>query len=605
MNHTDPEPEDDFKMARLPLRVRLREWWQEATGPLTQGHHLSMSKAVFARLLMWVPVAVVVLLLSGLAVVWLFTGWRAGDLAGKAMRNAEQGNFRLALLQTASAQSLRPRDERVLRARALVETLAGNPAAPSFWEAVPSGAVLFEHELRHKSVAMTRFGSDEQHEKILAELAQAGLGAEAAVRRAERRSAQRDLGRAIAYAREAQAEDDTPEHRLFLARLLAARHGPLLQDPRRTTAEDVAAMEEITQLVDSLVDTPLLHQALALGIRAPRLDPAKRVEWARVAFADKSATNPALLPAAYALRDFDDVTPEQLRSRLTLPFLHAPLPAQAAFADFLHASGLPEAALEVVSEAEAKQDAAAFEVRARALAATGAWEEMLALVETVGPVPEALRQITRAEAARPLGRRGVTDKSVRLAVRAAVREGSLPLVLERADTLGERAAADSALIELCGDAGQADYVFAVARTRFGARGQFESSQAAYERARAAAPEGLTVRDHRRYLDLIEGRKVDPAETAAALAFAPTDLGHRMTHALALWRSGQPREAWAVFDDFTVFYDELPPGYQAVICAIVAAQGDEALAERAAQVIDIERLSPGEYLLIGKWRVLER
>jgi len=601
MNHHDPQPEEEFEMARLPLRVRLREWWQEATGPITQGRHLSMTKAVFARLLMWVPVAVVVLLLSGFAAVWFFTGWRAGDLAAKAVRNAEVGNLRVARLQVESARRLRGGDPQVLRAGAMIETKAGNPAAPSLWEALPRGVKLDDEELREQAVAMTRFGTDEQYERALGQLAEAGLGAAVSARRAERRNARGDLGRAIDYARAARAADDTPEHRLFLARLLAARHGPLLQDPQRTTEEDVAAMEEIAALVGSLADTSLRDQALALGIQAPLLSPEQRVAWARTAFADLQPSNPALLPAAYALRDFGGVSAEELRAQLTVPYVNAPLAAQAAFAAFLTASGLPQAALEVVSAKEAAQDAAAFDARARALAATGQWNDLLALAETGGNVPEALREITRAEAAARLGRTGLVQKSVPLAIRAALREGSWPLALQRADALGAGQRADEVLIEMCGDAGQADFVFALARERFARRGQFASLEAARHRAAQAAADGAAVSDDRRYTDLLAGRTVDPDETAAALKENPTDLDHRMTHAFSLLQAGRAQEAWEVFDDFTIFYDELRPGHQAVMCAIVAGKGDPGLAEKAVRKIDIDRLLPAEYALVAPYR----
>jgi hypothetical protein len=279
------------------------------------------------------PVAVVVVLALGLAAVWIFTGWRAGDLASKAIGNADAGNLRMARVQVESARRLRSGDPQILRAAAVVEAKAGNPAAPSLWEALPAGMKLADPDLREKAVAMTRFGSDEQFERALKELLGAGMVADASAQRAERRNARGDLGRAIEYARAARAADDTPEHRLFLARLLAARHGPLLQDPQRTTEEDAAAMDEIAALVGSLIDTPLRDQALALGIQAPLLSPEQRVAWARAAFADLQPSNPALLPAAYALRDFGGVSAEELRTQLTVPYVNASLPAQAAFVE--------------------------------------------------------------------------------------------------------------------------------------------------------------------------------------------------------------------------------------------------------------------------------
>lgn len=50
------------------------------------------------------------------------------------------------------------------------------------------------------------------------------------------------------------------------------------------------------------------------------------------------------------------------------------------------------------------------------------------------------------------------------------------------------------------------------------------------------------------------------------------------------------DAWSVFD-------ELPPGQPAVMCAIVAAKGDPALAREVARKINNDLLCKEEYRLI--------
>jgi len=105
--------------------------------------------------------------------------------------------------------------------------------------------------------------------------------------------------------------------------------------------------------------------------------------------------------------------------------------------------------------------------------------------------------------------------------------------------------------------------------------------------------------------LLAGTPVNPNETAAALVAHPSDVDHRMTHAFALLRAGHPDDAWAVFDEFTVFYHELRPGHQAVVAAMAAAKGDTALAVQAAREIDINLLDPREYLLVGELRAKEQ
>lgn len=595
--NNDRKPERNFELALLLLHDHLCDWWREATSPVVQAHHRSMTHAALARLLMWMPVAVVLVFVLGAAAMWGFTGWRAGDLASKATANAGEGDLRMARLQVESAARLRSRDPRVLRTRALIETMLGNPSSPHLWEALPARLRLNDEEVRQRAIAMTRFGSDEQYEQTMAQLEAAGLGAMAAARRAERKVTHRDLGHAIEHGRSAVAQDDEPRHRLYLARLLAARHGPLLLDPRRTTAEDIAAMDEIAGLVDSLLDTPQRGEALTLGLNSPRLSADRRVAWAEEAFKNPTPENPALLPAAYTLLKFSGTTLQELRRQLATTYLDASLPQQAAFAKFLLASGSPEGALEVISPGEAAQDAAAFEVRAQSLAATGQWKELLAMTEGAANVPDSLRLVNRAEAAKQLGRVGASTDSLRQAIRSALREGTLVHVLTRADMMGNSALADTELVALCSDAGHADIAFLHARERFGRSGRHSLLRAAYERAKSAARFGSAVSDYRRYTDLLAGKSVNPSLTAAAVAENPSNRDLRMTHAFALLQAGRGVDAWSVFDDFTVFFDELPPGQQAIMCAIVAAKGDPALAQEVARRIDITLLCDEEYLLI--------
>jgi hypothetical protein len=58
-----------------------------------------------------------------------------------------------------------------------------------------------------------------------------------------------------------------------------------------------------------------------------------------------------------------------------------------------------------------------------------------------------------------------------------------------------------------------------------------------------------------------------------------------------------KQAFAIFDDITVFADRLPPGQLAVIAAVLAGGGDDARARAAAGSINPDLLSPGEYALV--------
>jgi hypothetical protein len=587
--------------ARFTLRARVGEWWVEATGPITQGRHLSLARAITARLLMWVPVVVVAILLAGILGAYGFIRWRTGDLALRALEAAREGNFRMASMLVASAERLGREDPRVLHARAVVETRRGNPQSPAMWEKLAAGFRLNPEDIRLKSLAMTAFGSDLQHEAAIAALENAGLAGEAETRRAERMMRLGDYDAALRHSRAAVSATDSPETRLALAQLLARRHGPLLADPRRATPVDFAAADEIAALVDSLADTPLSGEAIAFGLSVPRVAPVARRRWADLAMEAPSPSNPALLAAADVLIRGGWKSIDSMRARLTPVFSDAPVHRRAAFAAFLTAHGLPREALPLVSAEEGSRDLSAFRARTAALAATGQWGEMLAMTDLPGGIPEDMRQLTRARAARQLGREGLLHLSVSAAFAHGLRTGSLPVVLELVDAEGERELADELLLAACGEPGQADAAFRAARERFGRRGQFASLAAARQRAAAASPQSPSVRDDRSRAELLAGRPVDPGVTAAALQENPADIDRRITHALALVRVGRPSEAWEMFDDITVFFHGLTPGQQAVIATLAAARGDEQLAGELAGLIDIALLDDAELVLLAPLR----
>lgn len=586
--------------SHLTLRARMTEWWTEATSPITQGPHLSMARAVMARIFMWIPLLVAVALLAGIAGGFVFVRWRAADLAGKSVALAREGNLRMAALLAASAARLRSGDPGVLHARALVETLRDNPQSPAFWEAMPGEFPLIPEDLLLKSRAMTRFGSDAQHQAAIAALEDSGFSTEAEARNAERRLARRDYDAALRHARGAAASGD-PQHRFALARLLATRHGPLLAAPGRAAAIDFAAAEEITLIVDSLADTPLRHEAVAFGLGVPQIDLDARRRWAELVMNEPSPHNPALLAAADVLIGSGVQNIRDLSNLLTPLFRDAPLDRRSAFAAFLALQGLPGEGLSLVGADEAARDPAAFSARSAALAATGQWEEALALTNVRGALPEDLRLLARARAARQLGRDGLCRMSVSAAVTHGLRAGNLADVLRSADAAGERTLADEFLLAACGEPGQAGAAFRAARERFGRRGQFASLADARGRATAAAPRAPSVEDNRRRLDLLAGCPVDPAVTAAALAEDPFDTDHRITHALALMRDGRPQEAWEVFDDVTLFFHTLTPGQQAVIAALADAKGESRLAAELAGVIDLSLLQDAELILLAPLR----
>ena len=561
---------------------------------------LSPVRAWLRRIMLWVPVVILAGVLVGALGLQFFIGWRARDLARKALANVERDNLNMARVQITSARSLRPDDPEVLRALAAIETKIGFNGAMETWQKLPPDLVLTPDELEMRAVAMMRAGDDGQFNEALAALEKAGGSAKASMLRAERKLARGNLQDAIIEARAAAKISNTPADRLALTRLLISRHARFLAAPS-PGAENLAGAQEISALVDSLEGTKEGEEAMALALSMldPSSDEVRR--WSEAAWKRPAADNPALLAAATAMIAAGQAPEADTINRLKVVYTGADPVRKAAFATWLVGRGNVEDALVFAPQAEATRNASIFLTRASALGALGKWDELLALSEAAGSVPRSLQLAVAAQANAKLDRGGKAEQSAKDAVRASVDEGTWIVTLGILDESGFRKAADAEIIALCGEAETAESMLQLARQRFTRAGQPASLQAAHNAAAAASPHSPTVKDLQRYERLLVGEAVDPEETSAALAAAPTDMNLRFTHALALLEAGRPSDALAVFDDFDVFVEQTPPGQQAVAAAIFAANGKEPAARRLALSLDPHLLAPGEFALIAPLR----
>jgi hypothetical protein len=583
-----------------PKRVNfLLRWWREATGPLLSNDHPLLVDALLRRLWVLSPVILLALILAGALGFHLFTGWRARDLTAKALASAEAGSWHFARRQVAAAANLRPEHPAVKLAGAVIESRLGNPEAVAMWEEFAEGTVLNGDEIDARAEIMTAHGDDAQFETAVAALEAQGASGRAAELRSRRSLRRGNLEQAIAQARAAAAASDDPALRLRLLQLLSARHGTALAR-RAAGPRDLAAAAEMTALVDGLAGTTAGDEALALGLEAPYFPAAKKAGWAEAAWRNPSEANPALLPASAFLAASGKETPAALYDKLQGIYTGAPPPRQAALAGWLLRHGMNAEVLAAISGTEAAQHTALFGLRVSALGALGRWEEASQLAEAPGEVPESVRLMVKASAARELGRPGEADELVRTALRISVAEDRFGPTVDMADRQGLPSLADEAILDLCANGAEADRAFGLARDRFGRRGQFATLDQAYAAARQASPAAVSVLAYERYRDLLDGGKIDPSLTAEALAARPTDVVARFNHALALFKAGQANEALAVFDDFDVLTSELPPGLQAVSAALLDAAGDPG-ARALVRGINPDLLTPGEYALIAPLR----
>jgi tetratricopeptide (TPR) repeat protein len=569
----------------------------------TQSRRMQLLK----RFLLVAAAVLVVLGIVGAVAFHFFQGWRARDLAGKALESFEQANYRAAWLQMNSARGLRPDDPAVLRASAIIESRFGMPTAMDFWDRFAAAGELSAEDLEQRGRAAAALGNDEQFGRAVDGLDAAGNKAAAGRLRTVRNLARGNMDRAIEEARRAVAATDDPAMKLDLARLLLRRHVERLavapQDP-----ESQRIANEMFAIVDALQGTEAGEEALAFGLTFLLPGQEGQERWANLAMKNSDAANPALLPAATVMVDLGKAQTGELHQTLRPAFDAASLDRRAAFVAWLTRQGMPREALTLITAQEAGESTEAFLARTGALVKLENWSAVIEAADASGKAPRSLRLAAKARAEYALRQQAQSGaKSLAAALRAGAREGTLAVMVSIGDEIGGRETVDTALVELCGDPGVADDVFRMTRDRLSRRGPAAQAllEAAHARAMVAAPSAVAVQDYAHYVKLLappeekegdedeEVEVVDLEETARAVAATPSDPAVRATHALALLQAGRAAEALAAFDDLTVFFARVPPGQQAVICRVLAEAGQRDAAEKASQSIDKELLTDGE------------
>ena len=564
------------------------------------------------RFLLVAFVLLVVVSILGAAGFYFFQGWRARDLAGKALQSLEMASYRAAWLQMNSARNLRPHDPAVLRAAAIIESRFGMPSGMDSWDRYAEQSELSEEDLVERGRAAAALGNEEQFQRAVDGLDAAGEAAASGRLRTVRSLARGNLDRAIEEARRSVAATDDPAMKLDLARLILRRHADqLAAAPQAEESQRTA--KEMFAIVDSLQGTAQGDEAMAFGLTFLLPGQEEQERWANLAMKNSDAANPALLPAATVMVDLGKAKPEELRQVLRPIFDAAPLDRRAAFVAWLTRHGMPREGLTLITAQESGESVNAFLARTGALAKMDNWTAVIETADAGGNVPLSIRLLTKARAEYALRQQAQSGaKSLADALRAAAREGTLPAIVASGDEIGGQAVVDATLVELCGDPGFAEDAFRMTRDRLSRRAANEQGQlaAAHARALVAAPNAVSVQDYARYLQLIAPRKddesdeevaarmVDPDETARAMAAAPKDPAVRATHALALLKAGRAQEAVGAFDDLTVFYNRVPPALQAVICRVLADGGQKPRALEAVQAIDEKSLTTNEKGLLG-------
>jgi tetratricopeptide (TPR) repeat protein len=563
----------------------IGDWWREATGQNAEWHQdYSPGRAILRKIMLWSPAVVVVAVVGGGLGTFLFTGWRAQDLAAKALASLERGDQRLALIQAESARNLRKSHPEVLRAYAKVRFAAGDSICLEIWQQIAEQGPLSLEDRQAQAEAAVRFGGEESFDTAIAEFEATGRKADADTWRGRRALQQKDFTSAVRYLRRAAEADPSADRRIELAQLLV-------------TVGTSDSRAEAGQIVDSLADGPDASKALAFGLSSVPVGPATRRAWAEQVLATPKPEDPAVLTAADAMVNDRLMTVDEMVARLQMVFTGARLEDRGRYAKWLLDRNRPSDALDFVRPSEVRGSRGGYLVRAEALSATQDWKALLAMVNSGSPVNDSVTNILRARAEQGLGRSAAANSSLRKAIRASVARGALAETMAEVDRMNKQNISDEVLLDLCGEYGTAEYALRVARWRFSSRGEPRLRQEAYQRAIKAAPTASTVADLARLERLMTRESVDTKETAAALESEPDNVDFRLTHALALFADGRPAEARTVLEPQRIVQHQLQPGQKAIAVAVLAATGLKSEAIRLARTMRPDHLTDAEYRLV--------
>jgi hypothetical protein len=547
------------------------------------------------RVWLWLLAGVLTLGGGGYAGLNSFTTWRALRMSAEALQLIADGTgeaqWRQAYERSRAAYGLRPQRLEVVRATARVHDRLAPDRAPPFWEQAVELGENQLGDLLGLFAARLTLGETRPAAAVLAILEVAFPG-EPEIPAAQARLALADgrLGDALAAGRELAAHPGaTAEHQFLYVQITQVSPDPLVVR---------SGIDHLFQMIEG-ADMTALKAARNLA-RFTELEAAGRARLIERldALAEDRRDQLLALHLRLAQPDADRRAIAQAARRL---FRLAEAAETGELARWYNQSGLYEATLELLPEADALRRQDYFLLRADAMAMAGQWTALQRLLEQMTvPLDNYLIQVFRMRTHWETGEFRRARIEWERALLDAGRDADKLWFMERyARTLGLAGYREEALAHLVRIPLAARRAYLDLLRLLESQGRTAEVRDRLDEMHKLFPEDDAVRNDRAYFNLLLGQRTDEATAEAALLVErnPNLLAPRMTLALAQLQAGKADEARAQLRALTVDWDQVSDRWRLLVACILAASGERRWGERYLDSVDRTRLLPEESALV--------
>ncbi len=518
--------------------------------------------------------------------------WRSEQLAREAIKAMETGDWPLAQTKTIASFQLDPKNPAALRSAAKLNMAAGMPQALIFYRALVATGHATGEDRIHYSEALLREAS---YSAFLQEIAEAG------------KQLPDDPRIQLLLANYAFSAGDWSAVGKILTPLLSSATLPLslktpaaemllavpVPESRRLAAEWVLGISS-TKNPDSarLLDTLLSTSDIPQDLRNRATTAVEKIPGRRFEGRIQSAT--AHLRAHPGDR-------EQVFQSL-LKEANSP-DDRRALASFFVRTGENQRALDLLPLATARTRKDSFLVWLDATAGLGRWDDVLnALKSGTVPLEPALYNLFVARCQEALGRQDVAESYFERAAETPTEDRALLFYLAGYFNQQHRLPlAEIVLRRLAGDplASRKAYESLVNLHRI--RGNSKELLDVLEEMTERWPKDPAVANDVNYLLLLQERDIARTleRSRRLLEENPGLFPLKITHALALLRTGRATEGLELFANSEIQFGQLLPGQKAVFAALLKANGREDTAEAVRNGLKNSALLPEENALIAE------